>query len=245
MHFFECLQEIKVQDNVTLATAAFRGCGALTKVDGTVVLNATSNSQFANCVKLATININGTVIPEAAFSGCKLLTTVDNGAAAVVPTYIGESAFAQTKLSDIDLSAATTIGKSAFEGCTALTGGDDNTLVVKVAQHISDRAFYGCNQLQNITFEAATSIGADILNTASAIKKIEFKQVFKLNTTQTEDDVWCFGSVTNTKQLFCHKDQPGVEFPIGGSPKIALTNEQGGATYTYTFMSIDKKYGYQ
>lgn len=241
---FTKLQEIKVQDNVTLATAAFRGCKALTKVDGTVVLNATSNSQFANCVQLATININGTVIPEAAFSGCKLLTTVNNGATAVVPTYIGESAFAQTKLSDIDLSTATTIGKSAFEGCESLTGGDDNTLVVKVAQHISDRAFYGCNKLQNITFEAATSIGADILNTASLIKKIEFKQVFKLNSAQT-GIINCFGSVTNTKQLFCHKDQPGVEFPIGGSPKITLTNEQGGATYTYTFMSIDKKYGYQ
>lgn len=241
---FTKLQEIKVQDNVILATAAFRGCEALTKVDGTVVLNATSNSQFANCVQLATININGTVIPEAAFSGCKLLTTVSNGDAAVVPSYIGESAFAQTKLSDIDLSTATTIGKSAFEGCTSLTGGDDKTLTVGAATHISDRAFYGCNQLQNITFEAATSIGADILNTASAIKKIEFKQVFKLNTTPTKE-VWCFGSVTNTKQLFCHKDQPGVEFPIGGSPKINLTNEQGGATYTYTFMSIDKKYGYQ
>lgn len=241
---FTKLQEIKVQDNVILATAAFRGCEALTKVDGTVVLNTTSNSQFANCVKLATINIKGDVIPEAAFSGCKLLTTVNNGDAAVVPSYIGESAFAQTKLSDIDLSAAKTIGKSAFEGCTSLTGGDDKTLTVGAATHISDRAFYGCNKLQNITFEAATSIGADILNAASAIKKIEFKQVFKLDSKQTSK-IFCFGTNTEGKQLFCHKDQPGVQFPIGGSPKITLTNEQDSATYTYTFMSIDKKYGYQ
>ena len=57
--------------------------------------------------------------------------------------------------------------------------------------------------------------------------------------------IFCFGTSTEGKQLFCHKDQPGVQFPIGGSPKITLTNEQDSATYIYTFMSIDKKYGYQ
>ena len=235
---FAQLEEITVRDGVLLATAAFRGCEALTTVSGKVVLNKASNSQFANCKQLKVIEISGTEIPEAAFSGCTNLTTINNNGKAVVPTYIGQSAFAATALTDIDLSQAATIGKSAFEGCKNLTGGNDQTLMVSVAKHISDRAFYGCINLENITFTVAESIGSQILDwekrsdTQSKLKKIEFMKVFTANGSNF------FGpsSKTQNMQLFCNKAQPGVTFPVGGSPKISL----GGSSYT--FMTIDLKY---
>jgi hypothetical protein len=232
------LEEITVRDGVLLATAAFRGCEALTTVSGKVVLNKASNSQFANCKQLKVIEISGTEIPEAAFSGCTSLTTINNNGKAVVPTYIGQSAFAATALTDIDLSQAATIGKSAFEGCKYLTGGNDRTLMVSVAKHISDRAFYGCINLENITFTVAESIGSQILDwestqsSQSKLKKIEFMKVFTANG----NDFFGPSSKTINMQLFCNKAQPGVTFPVGGSPKISL----GGNSYT--FMTIDLKY---
>ena len=128
------LEQVKLGQQVTkLPEYAFANCGVLTEINlsniteiGDYCFLETSLSQadlsaatsigkyvFANCKPLAdvTLNPNGCVLGEGAFAECALLTQPKNLNCA---TEIGAYTFANTGITNADLSAATSIGDMAF-----------------------------------------------------------------------------------------------------------------------------------
>ena len=107
-----------------LGTDVFANCTSLTSATINSLTKIPSR-MFDNCSALSDLKYsaaNITAIEDAAFRGCKLLTSFDFGAKI---TYIGASSFAESGLQSADLEPLqqlTAIGEYAFAGCAALTG---------------------------------------------------------------------------------------------------------------------------
>ena len=112
-----------------------------------------SNSAFANCSGLISVEIPSNVINinQYAFYYCHSLTSV------TIPnsvTSIGQWAFFScTNLTSVEIpSSVTSIGKTAFYNCTRLT----SVTIPSGVTSIGDQAFYNCNKLTSITCLATT-----------------------------------------------------------------------------------------
>ena len=83
-------------------------------------------------------------------------------------TSIGDSAFQGcSKLTTVDFPVATSIGSSAFQGCSKLT-----TVDFPVATSIGSSAFYSCRNLTTADFPVATSIGSSAFRMCSKLKSL-------------------------------------------------------------------------
>jgi uncharacterized protein YjbI with pentapeptide repeats len=166
------LREVDLFDSVTtIGARAFAGCaqletltlpesvteigeGALDGLTGLKKLVVKCDpailpaSAFANMPNLNEVTVETGVIPANLFAGSGV-TTLELGEGV---TEIGESAFANTALTAVDLSHATAIGANAFEG-TALTSAE-----LTSATSIGNGAFEG-TPLQTVTLNAAASVG--------------------------------------------------------------------------------------
>lgn len=237
---FTELTDITVKSGALVGGSTFQGCEKLANVkypagvvDGSVNLAEGSNSQFLNCEALTAIAISNKVIPAAAFKGCALLAEItDASGLGIQPTTIGISAFEScAAIVDMDLSAATVIGKAAFKGCTSLEGNDNveagkTVLYVNSLSHVSDEMFSGCTGLRFISFGAATTVGTGFL-TGTQCTEIEFLNKFAASSTTA---VGSFGTITNAT-LFCNKAQDGItinSIKVGGND--------------FDFKSINAKY---
>lgn len=129
----------------TIPAEAFKGCTALKGVYLPASVNKIENSAFANCTAMTQISV-----PKAV-------------------TEIGESAFQNdarlhlVHIKDRDYCNLTTIGKSAFEGCTTLAEFcSDTGFVVPVnLRTIGESAFKGCQSIKKVDFSgtALSSLG--------------------------------------------------------------------------------------
>lgn len=116
-----------------------------------------SNSAFAACINLFSVNIPNSVtsIGDGAFSGCSLLLSVE------IPnsvTSISDGTFFNCiSLTSVSiLGSITSIGNSAFANCVGLTSFDIPNSVTS----ISDNAFGNCNNLTSISIPGSVeSIG--------------------------------------------------------------------------------------
>lgn len=166
------LREVDLFDSVTtIGARAFAGCaqletltlpesvteigeGALDGLTGLKKLVVKCDpailpaSAFANLSNLTDVTIETGAIPANLFAGSGV-TTLALGEGV---TEIGESAFANTALTAVDLKNAATIGANAFEG-TALTSAE-----LTSATSIGNGAFEG-TPLQTVTLNAAASVG--------------------------------------------------------------------------------------
>ena len=105
-------------------------------------------SAFANLSNLTDVTIETGAIPANLFAGSGV-TTLALGEGV---SEIGESAFANTALTAVDLKNAATIGANAFAN-TALTSAE-----LTNATAIGEGAFEG-TALQTVTLNAAASVG--------------------------------------------------------------------------------------
>ena len=126
-------------------------------------LSYIANEAFWGCVSLKKIELphNITSIGEAAFSWCTSLTTFygkfaseDNRCLIVDGKLI---AFAPAGLIEYTIpDSVTTIGESAFRGCSSLA----SVTIPDSVTSIGDNTFYGCNSLTNVTIgNSVTTIG--------------------------------------------------------------------------------------
>ena len=169
------LQEVDLNDNVQIGSYAFSSCTALTNV-GSLTGARIGSDAFNNCRSLTAVDISQsaslgsyafcgcsnltsagnlstyTAIPDAAFSGCTKLESVNLSNCRT----IGSSAFYSCrKLEEVDLSSVVSIGGSAFAYCSALeTVGDISAFTT-----ISYGLFEGCTELNNVSLPNVTSVG--------------------------------------------------------------------------------------
>ena len=170
------MQEISIPPNITIINnLTFIGCSSLKKLSIPSSVTTIGDYAFYGCtslknivlpIKLNTIGINS-------FVGCKISSNspnfivIDdvlyNANRSIIISYLSE----QTEFS-IPLSV-TTIGNSAFWGCSSLR----KIYIPYSVTTINDSAFQGCSSLEEISIPSSvTSIGDDPFQWCNSLKKI-------------------------------------------------------------------------
>ena len=151
----------------TVGQYAFSGCSKITQsnIDISKLTSIGTNAFQNTGVTVVTLNSTLTDFPNA-FAGCKLTSITMPG----VQT-IGNSKFTAFKstLKTVEAPIATLLGESAFEGCTALT-----TVNMESLQNIGKKSFKGCTGLKNVTYSSVTTIGDYAFSGCTGITGITF-----------------------------------------------------------------------
>lgn len=235
---FESLVTVKVGADVEIGSAAFKGCTSLTDVTFPEGASAKSigASAFEGCKELKSITIPGTQVANNAFNGCKVLeiANIDD----FTPVAIGAGAFnGCEKITDMDLSAATTIGAGAFEGCKGLVGkekGGVYALDVPVLIKLEDNTFKDCTNLKYINLDAVTSVGLEFFNGCD-LSAIKFGKAFTVNGTTKTATATSFGKNTSASTtIYLNEAQQGVK----GSTLTLTGDTDDSEAVTYTFASV-------
>ena len=204
---YQHLRTITLPDSVTsIGDYAFSGCSSLTSITIPKGVTSIGYWAFECCTSLTSITIPDgvTSIGNYAFYGCTSLTGIwvgkcnpnysndENGVlynkektrliqcpgrlsgTYAIPdsvTSIGNSAFyGCSSLTSITIpNGVTSIGNSAFSGCSSLT----SITIPEGVTSIGNRAFYGCSSLTSITIpNGVTSIGYRAFSGCSSLTSI-------------------------------------------------------------------------
>ena len=202
------LTSIEIPNSVTsISDGTFWACSGLTSIDIPNCVTSIGYSAFSGCSSLISIDIPNSVtsIGTDAFSGCSSLASItvesgntvydsrDNSNAiietssntltngcknTVIPssvTSIGYSAFSGcSSLISIDIpNSVTSIGSDAFKNCSGLISiGIPNSVT-----SIGSYAFYGCSSLTSIDIpDGVTSIGSYAFYGCSSLTSIDIPE---------------------------------------------------------------------
>ena len=225
------LTSITIPNSVTsIESNTFKGCTSLTSITIPNSVTSIGFNAFCGCSSLTSITIPNsvTIIRSTAFYGCSSLTsiTVEEGnlkyhsagncviktdskmlflgcQGSWIPTdgsvtSIGSSAFSGCSgLTSITIpNSVTSIGDYAFEDCTSLTSITIPNSVTSIGQ----RAFYGCSSLTSITIpNSVTSIGSSAF--CQNISGISFKGTIEQWNAISKSSNW--DSSTRSYTIFC------------------------------------------
>ena len=167
--FYYCsmLTGVFIPNSVTeIGDYAFEDCIGLTSAKISSSITSIGSSIFRDCAGLESISIDSNNATYDSRNNCNaIITTSSNSLLSgckntIIPsgvTSIGGSAFdGCTGLISIDIpSGVTSIGESAFSGCTALISIDIPSGVTVIA----DYAFYGCSSLSSVTIPSSVTGG--------------------------------------------------------------------------------------
>ena len=179
--------ELVILDDVTsIGDYAFYGCSGLTSVTIPDSVTSIGSYAFYGCTGLTSVIIPDSVtsIGEDAFSGCSGLTSITipfvgatkNGTANTHFGYIfGASSYnynddyVPTSLKEVIITGGTSIGGSAFRGCTGLT----SITIPDSVTSIGDNAFAYCRGLTSVTIpNSVTSIGSSAFSDCSGLTSV-------------------------------------------------------------------------
>ena len=184
MAFCECtgLTSVTIGSSVTsIGNSAFYGCSGLTSIKIPNSVKSIGNSAFSGCHGLTTVNIPNSVtsIGDNAFSGCKNLTSVvvesrnstydsrDN-CNAIIET--ATNTLITGCKNTIIPNSVTSIGNSAFYGCSGLT----SIKIPNSVKSIGNSAFSGCHGLTTVNIpNSVTSIGDNAFDDCGGLTSID------------------------------------------------------------------------
>ena len=217
--FFECrgLASLTIGSSVTsIGNEAFKRCSGLTSVTIPNSVTSIGNEAFFECKGLASLTIPGSVtsIGESAFSGCSELTSivVDEGntkydsrnncnatietasntlifgcKSTIIPnsvTSIGQSAFSGcSELTSVTIpNSVTSIGNSAFGGCSGLT----SLTIGNSVTSIGENAFMGCSALAEVDLNSVSNLGDKAFSGCTGLKSVSMLKAKSVNATAFE-----------------------------------------------------------
>ena len=210
------LSSVTIPNSVTnIGERAFYGCSSLSGVTIPDSVMRIGNSTFSGCSGLSSVTIGSgvTSIGECAFSGCNSLSDItvseqnknyssedgvlfnrDKTELVLYPNGKNESYSIP--------NSVTSIGGSAFSGCSSLS----NVTIPNSVTSIGSSAFSGCSSLSRVTIpDSVTSIGSSAFSGCSSLNSVTipnsitsigdsaFKNCSGLTNVTIPDSVTSFG----------------------------------------------------